>query len=300
MLPRMRFLAAVGVILAMTSSAHAGSEARAILDKAIQAERDKQVLDDSLAALDRLLAKNPRDPEGHYARGWVLSRLARPADAVAAYDQALALDPKLADAAYNAGVVLGGMKQAKAAVGYFDKALAIDPKFVDAAYNAGQGYYNLKDFAHAAERWTAAERNAPDDFAIAKKLVQAYHALGKDAEAAKARDKVLALHKAGKAGKVKDFVFDQFDVGRHHVYASETFDTSGDLAYVYRFDVEDGGKLVGSINLETSAVLREQGMPYLLGMDKGGTHAQLGKLFKTLPSYKELRPLVVDAVKAKF
>ena len=43
--------------------------------------------------------------------------------------------------------------------------------------NAGQGYYDLKDFARAAKRWTAAERNAPDAFAIAKKLMQAYRAL---------------------------------------------------------------------------------------------------------------------------
>jgi tetratricopeptide (TPR) repeat protein len=230
----------------------------------------------------------------------VLSRLERPADAVAEYDQALALDPKFSDAAYNAGVVLGGLKKEKEAVVYFDKALAIDPKFVDAAYNAGQGYYNLKDFAHAAERWRTAEKAAPDDFAVARKLVQVYHALHKDAEAAKARDKVFALYKAGKAGGAKDFVFDQFDVGSHHVYAAETFDTSGDLAYVYRFDVADNDKRLGNVNLETSAGIREQGMPYLLGMDKAGTHSQLGKVFKTLPSYKELKPLVVDAIKAKF
>jgi tetratricopeptide (TPR) repeat protein len=296
----MRCLVAVGVMLAMTSSVHAESEVRTILDRAIKNERDRKVLDESLAAIDQLLAKNTKDPEAHYARGWVLSRLERPAEAVAEYDQALAIDPKFADAAYNAGVVLGGLKREKEAVAYFDKALAIDPKFADAAYNAGQGYYNLKDFARAAERWIAAEKQAPEDFAVAKKLVQAYHALHKDAEAARARDKVFALHKAGKAGRAKDFVFDQFDVGNHHIYASETFDTSGDLAYVYRFDVADNDRGIGSVNLETSAVIREQGLPYLLGMDKGGTHSQLGKTFRTLPTYKALKPLVIDAIKAKF
>ncbi|TMQ20110.1 MAG: tetratricopeptide repeat protein [Deltaproteobacteria bacterium] len=186
----MRWLVATGLMLAMTSSVHADSEARAILDKAIKNERDKKVLDESLAALDRLLAKTAKDPEAHYARGWVLSRLERPAEAVAEYDQALAIDPKLADAAYNAGVVLGGLKKEKEAVVYFDRALAINPKFVDAAYNAGQGYYNLKDFVHAAERWIAAEKLAPEDFAVARKLVQVHHALHKDAEAAKARPRL--------------------------------------------------------------------------------------------------------------
>jgi tetratricopeptide (TPR) repeat protein len=288
------------VVIAMTTNARAESEAIAILKNAIAHETDKQVLADSLAGVDKVIAKNDKDPDAHYARGWVLSRLARRDEAVVEYDHALALDPKLADAAYNAGVVLTDLKKEKDAVARFDKAFAIDPKHVDAAYNAGQGYYNLKDYKHAAERWNAAQKLAPDDFQIAKKLVQVHHAVGDDAAAAKARDAVFALWKAGKAGKNKDYVFDQFDVGTNHVFAYETFDTSGDLAYVYRFDVTANDKRLGSVNLETSAAIREQGVPYLLGMNKGSTHSQLGKMFNKLPTYKELKPLVVDAIKTKF
>jgi len=174
----------------MTTNARAESEAIAILKNAIAHEKDPQVLADSLAGVDKVIAKNAKDPDAHYARGWVLSRLARRDEAVVEYDKALALDPKLADAAYNAGVVLTDLKKEKEAIAHFDKAFAIDPKHVDAAYNAGQGYYNVKDFRHAAERWTAAQKLAPDDFQIAKKLVQVHHALGKDADAAKARDAV--------------------------------------------------------------------------------------------------------------
>jgi tetratricopeptide (TPR) repeat protein len=300
MLHAMRLLFPLAVVLAMTTNAHADSEAIAILKNAIKHEKDKQVLADSLAAIEKVIAKNDKDPEAHYARGWVLSRLERRDDAVVEYDKALAIDPKFADAAYNAGVVLADLKKEKEAIARFDKALAIDAKHVDAAYNAGQGYYNQKDYKHAAERWVAAQKLAPDDFQIAKKLVQAYIALGKDVDAAKARDEVFALYKAGKVGKAKDFVFDQFDVGTFHIYAYEAFDTSGDLAYVYRFDVTDNNKPIGSVNLETSAVIREQGLPFLLGMDKGGTHSQLGKNFKKLPAYKELKPMVADAIKAKF
>ena len=286
------------LVLAMTTTASAESEALPILKNAIAHEKDTKVLQDSLTAVDAVIAKNAKDPDAHYARGWLLSRLGKPDDAVTAYDHALQLDPKLADAAYNAGVVLGSLHKEKDAIAHFDKALAIDPKHVDAAYNAGQGYYNTKDFHHAAERWATAAKLAPDDFQIAKKVVQAEHAVGNDG--ASARDRVFALWKAGKAGGAKDFVFDQCDVGAHHIYASESFDTGGDLAYVDRFDVTDSDKKLGSVNLETSAVIREQGIPYLLGMDKGGTHSQLGKSWKKLPSYKELKPLVVDAIKAKW
>ena len=286
------------LVLAMTTTASAESEALPILKNAIAHEKDTKVLQDSLAAVEAIIAKNAKDPDAYYARGWLLSRVGKPDDAVTAYDHALSLDPKLADAAYNAGVVLGSLHKEKEAIAHFDKALAIDPKHVDAAYNAGQGYYNTKDFHHAAERWATAAKLAPDDFQIAKKVVQAEHAVGNDGAAA--RDHVFALWKAGKVGGAKDYVFDQFDVGAHHIYASETFETGGDLAYVYRFDVTDNDNKLGSVNLETSAVIREQGIPYLLGMDKGGTHSQLGKSWKKLPSYKELKPLVVDAIKAKW
>ncbi|HEV7558360.1 MAG TPA: tetratricopeptide repeat protein [Kofleriaceae bacterium] len=286
------------LVLAMTTTASAESDALPILKNAIAHDKDPKILQDALTAVDAVIVKNAKDPDAHYARGWLLSRLGKPDDAVTAYDHALQLDPKLADAAYNAGVVLGSLHKDKEATAHFDKALAIDPKHVDAAYNAGQGYYNAKDFHHAAERWATAAKLAPDDFQIAKKVVQVEHAVGNDATAA--REHVFALWKAGKAGSAKDYVFDQFDVGARHIFASESFETGGDLAYVYRFDVGDGDRKLGSVNLETSAVIREQGIPYLLGMDKGGTHSQLGKMFKHLPSYKELKPLVIDAIKAKF
>jgi tetratricopeptide (TPR) repeat protein len=300
MLGAMRILLTLAVVTAMTTNARADSEATAILKNAIAHEKDKQVLTESLAAIEKVIAKNGKDAEAHYTRGWVLSRLLRRDDAVAEYDRALAIDPKFASAAYNAGVVLSDLNRDKEALVRFDKALAIDPKHVDAAYNAGQAYYNQKDFKHAAERWATAQKLEPDDFQIAKKLVQAHNALGDEAAAAKARDAVFALWKAGKAGQIKDYVFDQFDVGGHHIYAFETFDTSGDLAYVYRFAVTDHDRPIGSVNLETSAVIREHGVSYLLGVDKGGVHGQLGKMFEKLPSYRELKPLVIEAIKAKF
>lgn len=296
----MRFLVAVGVMLGFAAGVRADTDVRSILDNATQHEGDKKVLEESLGKLDQWLVKHSEDPDGHYARGWVLAHLGRPAEAITAYKRALVLHPRFGDAAYNAGVVYGGQKKDREAIVYFDKAFAIEPTNVDAAYNAGQSYYNIKDYGHAAARWAAAQKLAPDDFAVAKKLVQAYHALGKEGEAAKARDKVLALYKEGKGGKAKDFVFDQFDVGKRHVYAAETFDTSGDLAYVYRFDVTLDGNRLGSVNLETSAVIREAGLPYLLAMDKDGTHAQLGKSFKAMPAYKDLKPMVIEVIKAKF
>ncbi|HWU90696.1 MAG TPA: tetratricopeptide repeat protein [Kofleriaceae bacterium] len=279
-------------------------EAIAILKVAMAKEKDRAALDQALAELDALVAKRPKDAEAHYARGWVLSRLERPDPAVAAYDKAFELDKKLADAAYNAGVVLARSGKGRDAAVRFDRALAADPKHVDAAYNAGQSYYDAKQFAKAAERWTTAAKLAPDDFNAAKKLVQAYMALGKDAEAAKAREKVLALKQAAKdpqLAKLSSWVFDQFDVGKYHIYVYEAFDTSGDLAYVYRFQVTEHDRPLGSVNLETSAVIREQGVPFILGMDKGGTHTSFSdKTWKTMPTYRIVKAEAIKKIAASF
>jgi tetratricopeptide (TPR) repeat protein len=283
-------------------SARADAPAVEILKRAMAG--DRSVREESLVEIEALLARNDKDADAHYARGWILSRLDRGGDAVKAYDRAFDLDPTLAAAAYNAGVVLSNaLHRDKDGVAQFDRAFKADPTLVDAAYNAGQGYYNLKEFQTAAERWKAASALAPDDFQTAKKLVQAYHALGAEADAARWRDRVFALRMTSRdpnVAKLKDYVFDQFEVGKHKVFAAETFDTSGDLAYVYRFDVFDGNQRLGSVNLETSAIIREAGMPYLLGMDKPGVHSQLGQAWKTLPAYKDLKPLVVKAIGDRF
>jgi tetratricopeptide (TPR) repeat protein len=296
--------AVVAAPLSGTARAEPDSEGLAILKVAMEKEKEPGALDKALADLDALVAKQPKQADAHYARGWVLSRLGRAEPAVAAYDKAFELDKKLADAAYNAGVVLARAGKPKDAAVRFDRALAAAPKHVDAAYNAGQTYYDLKQFAKAAERWTTASRLAPDDFNAAKKIVQAYMALGKEAEAMKAREKVFALKKAAKdpqLAKMKSYVFDQLDVGKYHIFVYEAFDTSGDLAYVYQFQVTERDRVVGSVNLETSAVIREQGVPYILGMDKDGKHSSFAdKTWKTLPPYKVVKAEAIKKIQAAF
>ncbi|HEU0029731.1 MAG TPA: tetratricopeptide repeat protein [Kofleriaceae bacterium] len=290
--------------LAATAAADPKSDALTVLDRAIAKQKQPKELEQALAELDALLVKNPKDPDAHYARGWVLSRSGKNEEAVAAYDRAFELDARLADAPYNAGVVLGRIGNMKEAIVRFERALKADPKHVDAAYNAGQSYYDTGDYAKAAAKWTIAMKLAPEDFQTAKKLVQAYVALGKPAEIKKARDRVFTMWKSGKdpeLQKLKSYVYDQFAVGKYHVYVYEAFDTSGDLAYVYQFKVTQNDKTLGSVNVETSAVIREQGTPYIVGIDKDGEHVTLAQhAWKKLPDYKSIKALASRLVETRF
>jgi tetratricopeptide (TPR) repeat protein len=289
----------VVVLLALGAArADAKSEATAILERAIASEKDPKVLSQALIDLDRLIEKNPKDSDAHYARGFVLSRTGKNNDeAVAAYDRAFELDKRLADAAYNAGVVLGRIGNNKEAAVRFDRALKVAPKMTDAAYNAGQSYYDLGDYATAAARWEVAAKLSPDDFQIAKKLVQAYVALGKVDKVKPARARVIAMWKSGKdpeVGKLKSYLYDQFVVGKYHVFVYEAFETSAAVTYVYQAKVALKDKIVGSLLLETSP------KGFVLALDKDEKTTLPDNAWTKQPDYQTFKAHAIKTIDAKF
>lgn len=227
-------------------------------------------------------------------RGRILSRFGRDRDALQAYEEALRWDSNLADAHYNAGVVLTRMDRMREAALRFDRALEMDPR-ADAAYNAGLAYYNLKDFERSLERFNRARELAPADFSTAKKVMQAQLALGREEDAWRTRNHVIEIWRASQDPAVRnlrEYVLDQFEVGTFHVLVFENLAPAEDLAYIYTFRVfGPDEKPVGSVQLETSAVIRELGTPYLMGISRGAGHQQAGFGFKTLPKYSEVKAI---------
>ncbi len=300
----MRFVLVLLLLVGSAAADVAKSEALVIFERAIVAEKNPKALTEALAEVDALIAKNAKDADAHYVRGWILSRTGKNNnEAVAAYDKAYELDARLADAAYNAGVVLGRSGDAKQAILRFERALKTNPKHVDAAYNAGQSFYDLGEFKEAAAKWEIAARLSPEDFQIAKKLVQAYVALGKASSVKKARDRVFAMWRTGKSpdGKLKSYVYDQFTSGKYHVYVHETFDTSGDSVVIWQAKIALKDKGIGSANLETSAELRGKGTPYALGVDREGERLPVApQTWKTLPEYAVWKTLVIKVIEENF
>lgn len=303
-------MVALSTALAAAPAAFAGDPppadpVRLVFEEANKAGADQVAQAKLLVRIELEIKANPKRPEAHFVRGFILSRMTKLPEALAAYDEATRLDPKFAEAYYNAGVILGDMKRHKEAIARFEQALSYDPKHIDAAYNAAQSAYMLKDFNKALTLWQAAEKLAPDDFDIVKKVLQAMNALGMEREAVAQRDKLLLLWKNSKNAAVrnqKEFVFDQFDVGKWHIYAAETFNPSGILYYVYTFKVAGADdKIVGTVNLESSAYGRETGVPFIVGMTLPGKHVTTGTMYKALPNYSsELKPVVIKLVQENF
>jgi tetratricopeptide (TPR) repeat protein len=289
------------LVCAVAAHADENGDARAILEQA-KAARDRGSAERSLTQIDQLLAKNPKAAYAHYVRGWILAGLERREDALAAYTTATKLDPKLAEAWFEAGVTYSDLGKDEVAIEMWEKSFKIDPKAVNVAYNLGQAYYNKKDYKRALDRWNAAHKLAPDDFDAAKKILQTHNALGDEKAAKAARDEVFRLWRTSTDPRVRgltQYIFDQFDVGKVRVMAFETFDPKGDLYYVYTFVmVGEGNKRLGSVNLESSAVIREMGKPYIIGMDRlDRSHGNTGIVFEKLPRYAELKPIIIEVIK---
>ena len=250
----------------------------------------------ALAAFEKAIELDSKDAQYRYALGRLLVHLEQPEKALESYRTAIKLDPKHAGALYSAGTILTDTKPDEAR-DLFERAVAEAPDHVSARYNLGQLHYNAKRFEKALEQWSAAVKLAPDDFDVNKKVVQAFHALGRYGDAKPYREKLFELRKKDERLKgLREFCFDQFTVGKYHVFAYETFDKVGDLYYHYTFKVmSPAGEMVRTINLESSVGIRAMGVPYLLGKNEGRVHSQLGHMWKKLPTYTELKPIVIKA-----
>lgn len=310
-----RTLAFLALLLSLTlvtssgsASAQPGDPGASVAAKIMQrGEAEPQsatLLAQLLTEIDAEAAAHPKVAVNHYVRGWVLSHLGRSEDAVAAYDAAVKLDPKLVDALYDCGVVLSDLGRLDEALARWNAATEADPRHIDAFYNAAQTYYNRHQYRQALERWQKAQALDPGDFDIAKKVLQALNGLGDKKRAAKARDALIAMWRGSDDERVRgltEFCFDQKDVGKVHVYAYETFEPKGDLYYVHTFRLTGPDKqLIGAVQLESSAVIREAGTPYVIGFNRDDTHHTTARAYKQLPTWEALWPEVEKVVRAEF
>lgn len=256
--------------------AHAQSNERitSILKKAIATPEDKGALKERLRELEVELGGRSNIALGEYSRGWILSHLGRDQESIAAYDRASALNPKLSDAWYNAGVVLKKIGRNKEAIEHWKTALQANPNNVDAAYNIAQLAYDTKDFISALEWFQNVRIFTPEDFGTAKKILQVQYALSRWKDAELTREELFRLHRESKDPKVralKDYCFDQFDVGELHVFAYETFESSGEDAVLYTFHAtRPETKVWGKVRVVLPGKEPKKTGPYLLEIEVEG------------------------------
>ena len=107
--------------------------------------------------------------------------------------KALELDPTLAEAHASRGAALSAAGQADEAEAAFETALRLDPNLYEAAYFYARHCFAAGKLERTIEyfEWAAALR--PEDFQAILLVAQAYHSLGVEDEAERARRQGLAL-----------------------------------------------------------------------------------------------------------
>ncbi len=257
-----------------------------------------------LAEAEKAMAKAVSLAPGHAIYLFELADIQRyrkrSAEAIATYKKALAVEETHAGAHQSLGILLTHTAAKDEAVKHLERALELDESLLLARYNVGLQHYLVGRFAKARAHWQAGAKQAPDDFGMHKKLIQAHYALGQYAEASVVRKRLLAI-RAKLEKKPKEFCFDQFAMGTSRIMAFEQFDTSGDLVYLYVFRVVGAdGKITRRVNLETNAVAKELGGGWVLGItENDGSHTTLGPWWKKIPPYPALKEQVILAAQGK-
>ena len=172
-------------------------------------------LDDAIAAVRKVLADSPDDPNAlfylglayagkkqysdavdplarvtqltpEFAGAWFelgvcYRALDQPDKALAAYERDLSLDPQNADAAYNSGLILFEQNKIEEALSHFEKGLAVEPDDTELNDMAGRCYLHEGKIDVALQHLEKARATAadPEKTAFLDKLIEQAKAVKK-------------------------------------------------------------------------------------------------------------------------
>jgi tetratricopeptide (TPR) repeat protein len=132
-------------------------EANAIYEKAAgdRAENEK-----ALAAYERAIALDGKQPDYHVGRCRTLARLQRHADAIVSCTDALKINPGFAPALLERGHFLINARQVDKAIPDLTRARTLNAEAYGVAYHLALAYYMSGDFKKAADEYPNCYANA--------------------------------------------------------------------------------------------------------------------------------------------
>src|SRR5262249_10728285 len=149
--------------------------------------------DAALAAFDRALTVNPKDPGTLAGRGDALLELGRADDALAAFDAALTVSADHIDALVGRGKALGRLARAADALAALSRAAELAPDHVEALESRGTALMTLGRYDEALASFDRALAIVPRNRPLLHRYGSALLALGRAEAALAAFDKALAI-----------------------------------------------------------------------------------------------------------
>jgi cytochrome c-type biogenesis protein CcmH/NrfG len=287
------------------------------------------------AALGRAVRFQPDNLQYALARAQLADMQDKPADAVGLYKNALAIDPKSLEAWTQLGLAQrqtaqfaaaqasfekaaelapkdpkfpGMIAQALAdqhknedAIAMYNKAIAIDPKYAAAYSGIGQVEEAKGDTTAALAVYSKAVELSPDDFRLIAKQVQLNETLGNTKERNAARDRILALQKAGKVDSAS-YCREIFQFEKSPVMAFEYFtpDPPAYVHYAFNLFAPDGKTALKRISLGINSITDgiSRIKSYQLDAYSATTHEVVAR-FPTEPTYEQTRDAVQQYLAGK-
>ena len=148
----------VGVTLVQTPAA----DARKAFDEA-EALFGKTENEKALAAYDKAISLDPKQPDYHVGRCRTLARLMRHKEGIESCSEALKIDPNHPTALLERGHFLINTRQAEKAIPDLLKARELGADAYGVGYHLPLAYYVTGDFKKAADEYPACHANAKTD-----------------------------------------------------------------------------------------------------------------------------------------
>jgi tetratricopeptide (TPR) repeat protein len=182
----------LGVLTLPVNWQDPAADARAAFQQA-NALFEKTENDKALAAYEKAIALDPKQPEYHVGRCRTLARLMRHKDAIDSCTDALKLDPNDGPALLERGHFLINVRQADKALPDLLQARKAGADAYGVAYHLSLAYYVTGDFKRAAEEYEQCVPNAKTDDNRVGCMAWQYLALlraGRKADADKILDRI--------------------------------------------------------------------------------------------------------------
>jgi|GEM_PF-2046350 len=279
-----------------------------LLEMALARKDEPVALASALIALDRLTRQRPDHALAHYASGRILVLLGRYQLALGAFRVASDCDPTLFEAHYHEGVCQWLLGYDERALDKLRAASGLAPERFEPWYDQGQIHANRGEDALTLAAFMRAHELQPRDFPSLKKLLQSQIRVGLW-EAARVSHQGLrrlwveaqmaetngAPDPDHELAQLESYVLDQFEIDERDVLAIETFSPRGDPQVLMSFVVTEGGRILYSVNLESSVALRAAGSAWILIVQEGDVRINTDIRYDERPSYPVLR-IAVEAL----
>ncbi|MDR2708921.1 MAG: tetratricopeptide repeat protein [Elusimicrobiota bacterium] len=204
---------------------------------------------------------------------------------------------------YTLGQINTLRKNKSKALKYYFKALEYRPDDFNVNYILANIYFFDGNYNNAKKFFEKCDKIDNQIFPVINHLIMIKYKQNnlKDVEQLKQRLRELKQKSADEEVKTaKRFTIDFFDYKKFHVFVEESFDLSAALYYHWVFIATDrNGNIIKTINLESSSIIREQNIKYIVGIDYYATHETTNIMFKELPEYSVMKDIVIKELDNK-